>query len=68
MKREVENYIKAKMNRGILKWNRAKEKYEVGEMQTAASIYADAVVLFYSCAKDLIDGTGFVEQESGVKE
>lgn len=67
MKREVENYIKANMNRALMLWNRALEKYDAGEMQSAASFYGDAMRLYYVCVQDLISGTGFVEQESEVK-
>lgn len=61
MKREVENYIKKKMDRALLRWNQAQEKYEIGEMQSAANLFADAMQLYYKCAQDLIDGDGFKE-------
>lgn len=57
----VENYISAKMNRARLLWKKALGKYEEGEMKSAANRYAEAMRLFYECATDLIDGTGFKE-------
>lgn len=63
MKREVEKYIKRNMDLALLRWNQAQEKYEIGEMLTAANLYADAMILYYKCAQDLIDGIGFVDWE-----
>lgn len=67
MKKEVENYIKKKMERARLRWNQAQKKYEIGEMQSAANLYADAMILYYSCAKDLIDGVGFIDEKGEAK-
>lgn len=61
MKREAENYIKSKMKRALVRWNHALEMYEIGQMQSAANLFADAMRLYYNCASDLIDGTGFKE-------
>jgi hypothetical protein len=63
MKREVEKYIKINMDRALLRWNQAQEQYEIGETKSAADLYADAMQLYYKCAQDLIDGTGFVDRE-----
>jgi hypothetical protein len=67
MNMEVESYIKAKMKRALVRWNQAQEMYEVGKMQAAAHFYYDAMQLYYECASDLIDGTGFKETEGEVK-
>ena len=67
MKIEVENYIKAKMKRALARWNQAQRKYNEGDMLGAANLYADAMRLYYECASDLIDGTGFVEAEGETK-
>ena len=67
MKKEVENFIKAKMGRALERWNRAQEMYEVGQMQSAAKLYAEAMRLYYECASDLIDGIGLKEAEGAAK-
>ena len=64
---EIENYIMKKMERAQKKWRRAYEKYKKGNMRTAAILYAEAMRLYYSCAIDLIDGTGFKEVKGGTK-
>ena len=61
MKIQIENFIKAKMKRALVRWNRAQEMYAVGQMQSAANLYAHAMRLYYECASDLINGTGFTE-------
>ena len=65
MKNEVENYIKRKMKLALAEWKRAGELYEKGEMKGAAICYAEAMRLYYLCASDLIDGTGFKEKKGG---
>jgi hypothetical protein len=65
MKNEVENYIKAKMKRALAHWERARENYEKGNMKDAANWYAVAMQLYYECASDLIDGTGFKDNKGG---
>lgn len=67
MKRVVENYIDAKMKRALVRWERAQEAYQEGNMQAAANLYADAMSLYYACATDLIDVTGFSEVKRGAK-
>ena len=62
MNKEVENYIKKKMERASVCWKRAREDYEKGNMETSASYYASATRLYSQCASDLIDGTGFKEE------
>ena len=64
MKMQLENFIKAKMKQALVRWNRAQEMYEVGQMQSAANMYASAMRLYYECATDLIDGEGFVREVS----
>lgn len=66
MRMQLENFIKAKMKRALVQWNRARELFEVGQLQVAANLYADAARLYYECATDLIDGTGFIVAEGGV--
>ena len=68
MKTQVENFIKAKMKRALIRWNRAQEMYEVGQMQSAANLYAYAMRLYYECATDLINGTGFIEAKGETDE
>lgn len=63
MKREVESYIIANMKRALVLWNRAQEAYQEDEIQSAANLYAEAMQLYYRCAKDLINGVGFKEVE-----
>lgn len=67
MKREVEKYIKINMDRALLRWNQAQEKYEIGEMKIAAFLFSDAMQLYYKCAQDLIDGTGFIDEKGDEK-
>jgi len=67
MKIEVENYIKAKMKRALVRGKQAQEAYQEEEMRAAANLYADAMNLYYQCASDLIDGTGFKEAEGETK-
>lgn len=67
MKIEVEKYIKKKIERANKKWARANKNYEENKMRVSANLYYDAMLLFYECVSDLIDGTGFVEEESEVK-
>lgn len=67
MKREVEDYIKKRMERALARWKQAKEAYEAGQMQAAANLFADAMTVYYICASDLIDGTGFKEAKGGTK-
>lgn len=62
--REVENYITKKMKRGREYWMRAHKNFEKGKMRTAAINYANAMQMFYECATDLIDGTGFKEENT----
>jgi hypothetical protein len=61
MKIEVENYIKEKMKRAMKWWKRAHKANEQGNMLSAANCYAEAMLLYYECVLDLIDGTGFKE-------
>ena len=63
-KGETKNFIKAKMEQALVRWNKAQEMYEVGQMQSAANMYASAMRLYYECATDLIDGEGFVREVS----
>lgn len=58
---EVENFITKKMDRASTWWKRAQEAFKNGNMKAAASFYYDAMRLYYECATDLIDGTGFKE-------
>ena len=67
MKIEVENFIKAKMKRALVRWKQAHEAYQEEKMREAANLYADAMSLYYQCASDLIDGTGFKEAEGEKK-
>lgn len=66
-KKKVEKYIRTKIWRAHAKWKRANEKYEKKDMRSAANLYADAMLLFYECFTDLIDGTGFIEEKEKVK-
>ena len=52
------------MEQALVRWNKAQEMYEVGQMQSAANMYASAMRLYYECATDLIDGEGFVREVS----
>lgn len=67
MKKEVENYIKKKMARALLRWKHAQKKYEECIMRDAANLYAEAMILYYSCAQDLIDGVGFIDEKGEAK-
>lgn len=67
MKIEVENFIKAKMERALVRWKHAQKKYEEGNMRDAANLYADAMRLYYECAADLIGGTGFIDEKGEAK-
>jgi hypothetical protein len=58
---EVEEYIKKKMERALTWWKCANENCVKGNMQAAAMFYNKAMQLYYECASDLIDGTGFKE-------
>lgn len=67
MKMQVENYIKAKMKRALVRWSYAQQMFDVGQMKAAANNFAKAMSLFYECASDLIDGTGFRETKGEAK-
>lgn len=64
MKREVENYIKSKMKSALVRWKSAQKAYEQNDMLSAANCYAEAMQLYYACASDLIDGTGYRYKET----
>jgi hypothetical protein len=61
MQIEVEEYIKKKMESAMKWWKRAYKANEQGNMLSEANCYAEAMQLYYECASDLIDGTGFKE-------
>ena len=62
----LENYIYAKMNHARRLWKKARDAYKEGQLKSAANQYAEAMRLFYECASDLIDGTGFQEPKKEV--
>lgn len=64
---EVEEYIKKKMERASARWEKAHKEFEREKMRAAAAWYAEAMQLYYECASDLIDGTGYKEVKGRTK-